>query len=311
MANTDKNESKECSKGTIFNIQKFSLNDGPGIRTVVFFKGCPLHCKWCSNPESQLPVPEIAWDSRKCHHCGSCVKVCSEKCIGIDENRVSVNKTLCTACGKCSDECPVGALNLEGELYSSDEILSVCLQDSAFYEESGGGVTLSGGELLMQHEFALELLSKLKDNNISTCIETTGLADKKIFAEIIEKTDVILFDMKHYDSAAHENATGVGNKLILSNLKLAVNMGKSKNLLVRIPIIPGFNAELSDAQGFAALINEIGAKKVQLLPFHQFGENKYDLIGKKYELKDMSPLHREDLAEYKAVLINNGIDCII
>lgn len=246
-------------QATIFNIQKFSLHDGPGIRTVVFFKGCPLRCKWCSNPESQSPKPQLMDGEMK------------------------------------------------GCLMTVEEVVDVCMQDIDFYLESGGGVTLSGGEALVYPDFAVELLRNLYEKGVHTAIETTGYARADIFEKVVCHLDLLLFDVKHYDDARHFEGTGVHNKRILENLQYAIRQGMK--VLPRIPIIPGFNSSLADAQGFSELLNRVGAKRAQLLPFHQFGEKKYEMLHRDYQLSKCRALHPEELEDYKNVLLKNRIDC--
>jgi len=254
--------------GLIFNIQKFSIHDGPGIRTVVFFKGCPLSCSWCSNPESR--------DGQSCR---------------------------------------------EARWYTPEETLKICLEDRLFYEEtagalplsspeySGGGVTLSGGDALSQPQFALELLRTLRKEKIHTAIETSGYASREVFEEVSGAADLLLFDIKHYDNRRHTEGTGVSNDLILSNLKNAV--ARNKNVLARLPVIPGFSNSAEDARGFASLLESMKLKRVQLLPFHQFGEKKYELLGLPYTMKSVKQLHPEDLEEFRQVFLKQGIDCFL
>lgn len=294
-------------KGIIFNIQKFSIHDGPGIRTTVFFKGCPLRCKWCSNPESQLNSVQILWDQSKCSRCKTCISVCKQNAIELIHNRITINDKKCMGCLQCVSTCPNEALKNEGEYKEIDEIINKCLQDKDFYEESNGGVTLSGGEGMSQPTFLKELVSALKKENIHVAIETTGYIDHEVFKELSTLFDLLLFDVKHYDSNKHFEGTGVYNDLIVQNLKWAIENGI--NVLPRIPVIPDFNSSLEDARRIADLLNDVGAKSAQLLPFHQFGEKKYDMLNKVYTLKDMKALHPEDLKDYQEVFINKGFDC--
>lgn len=293
-------------RGIVFNIQKFSVNDGPGIRTVVFLKGCPLRCRWCANPESQLVQAEILWDEKKCIGCHHCLNICPQKAVVLKAGKISVNPSKCTGCGKCFRECPGKALKNEGEMKTVKEVMDVVMQDLPFYEESGGGITLSGGEMLAQPEFARSLLLEAKKNGLHTCCETTGFAKKEIFASVIENIDTILFDVKHWNSVIHREGTAVGNELILSNLKYAIEQGK--DVLPRIPVIPGFNDFPEDAANLARVIKEAGGTRCQLLPFHQFGENKYDQLGREYAYRNVNAYHREDLEEYRQTFIDHGID---
>ena len=250
--------------GIIFNLQKFSLNDGPGIRTVVFFKGCPLRCKWCSNPESQNPQVETMADAH-------------------DSAKQEV----------------------VGQRRTVSSVVEECLQDAAFYEESGGGVTLSGGEPLAQPEFCLALLRALKEKGLHTAVETTGCCQPGLFQEAAAYIDLFLFDSKHWEEERHRAGTGVSQSLPLGNLTWAIAAGKQ--VLPRLPVIPGYNDSLADAAGFGAVLKRVGAKEVQLLPFHQFGEGKYQRLGKQYEYADVPALHPEELEEFREVLERQGL----
>ena len=298
--------------GMIFNIQKFSINDGPGIRTVVFFKGCPLKCTWCANPESQEPRLQILWDAKKCLHCETCVRSCPTLAVKAVDGKISVDHKKCSGAGVCSErgicieKCPAHALKPEGQRKTVAEILNVVMQDLPFYEESGGGVTLSGGEATMQAEFAIELLRALKSKNIHTAIETTGFASPAIFRRIVEYVDLLLFDIKHWDETRHREKTGVSNAPILLNMKFAIDAGK--DVLPRLPVIPNYNDSIDDAEGFVRRLREVGATKVQLLPFHQFGENKYSMLGRDYEFSHVKALHPEDLTAFRQVFVDAGID---
>ena len=287
--------------GVIFNIQKFSINDGPGIRTVVFFKGCPLHCKWCANPESQLAKIQILWDKKKCLHCHYCLEICPQKAISLKNDNIFIDTNKCTLCKQCINTCPQKALTSEGEIKTVQQVLDIVLQDEVFYEESDGGITLSGGEFLMQTQFAEELLIAAKEKNLHTCCETTGFCTPEKFQHIIQYIDYILFDLKHWDSQKHLEGTGIDNKLILTNMKYAISTGKK--VLPRIPVIPKFNDSLEDAKRFC----EVGSNQCQLLPFHQFGENKYYLLNKKYAYENQPALHCEDLQEYLQIFLDNDI----
>lgn len=293
----------------IFNIQRYSIHDGPGIRTVVFFKGCPLQCLWCSNPESQHGRPELTWDESKCKKCLKCMESCPHQAIALLNDRITFAKNHCTYCTNCAGVCSEKAITILGEYRSLDYVLKEVMKDKDFYEESHGGVTLSGGEVLMQHEFAIALLKELKNKGIHTASETTGYTNPEIFQFFIDNVDLLLFDMKHYDSEKHFASTKVYNDKIIVNLKTAIMHGK--DVRIRIPVIPTINNSLDDARGFCKLLKEAGATKVNLLPFHQFGQKKYSLLGKEYKFADVPQLHEEDLQEYKDIFIQNGFDCTI
>ncbi|WP_040195553.1 glycyl-radical enzyme activating protein [Candidatus Soleaferrea massiliensis] len=299
----------KAPRACIFNIQKFSIHDGPGIRTVVFFKGCPLRCKWCSNPESQRGNVQLLWDRNACVGCRRCEQACSQRAVSFENGRVLIDRARCIGCGACADICEAGALTREGRLYTLEEVLHTAMQDEPFYEESGGGVTLSGGEVLSQVSFAAQLLRSLQERGIHTACETTGYGEKEDFLRLIEYTDLLLFDMKHHDDKKHREGTGIGNAQIIANMTLASAMGKE--IIVRIPVIPGFNDGLTDAHGFCDLLTDIGIKRVNLLPFHQFGQKKYELLGLEYAYAGVPQLHPEDLKEYQRFFLNRGFDCTI
>lgn len=292
-------------EGIVFNIQKFSVNDGPGIRTVVFLKGCPLHCKWCSNPESQLAKIQILHSKDKCMKCRHCIEVCPKNAITLQNNRIHINHSLCNGCKVCYQECPADALQIEGKKKTVSEVMKTILQDKVFYEESNGGMTVSGGELFMQWEFAKELFIAAKEEGIHTCCETTAFVSNDIFLQVLPYIDFLYIDIKHWNSKRHLEATGVSNQQILANVKSVIE--NKKEFLPRIPVIPGFNDSLQDAMEFSSLFNTIGINQVQLLPFHQFGENKYDLLDSDYAYANVTALHPEDLQEYLSVFQNNGI----
>lgn len=256
---------QENLTATIFNIQKFSIHDGPGIRSTVFFAGCPLHCLWCSNPESQ-----------------NC-------------NRAAAIAT--------------GDAKLAGRQWTLDEVLTEVLKDKPFYDESGGGITLSGGEVLQQHEFALALLHRAREHGLRCALETTGFAAPEIFAQVSEAADLLLFDVKHFDSAVHEQKTGVPNGQIVQNLRYAVRQGRQ--VIARIPVIPKFNFSFDAARGLSALLTESGVHEVHLLPFHQFGEKKYEQLGLPYAMQGVKQLHPEQLQAYRNVFTDAGLRCTI
>ena len=296
--------------GLVFNIQKFSIHDGPGVRTTVFLKGCPLRCRWCANPESQLGRTQIMYDAQKCLDCGTCIQICQEGALSRQEDgRIHVDFTSCRACRTCAENCPGGALSAEGRIETVQDVYEKCMQDKLFYEDSGGGVTISGGEGMLQPEFCRELCAKLREQGIHTAIETTGCVGEKTFRELAPCFDLLLFDIKHHDPEKHREGTGQDNVQIIRNLRWVVEQGL--DILPRVAVIPGFNDSIEAAAGIAKLIKESGLSKVQLLPFHQMGERKYEFLNREYALSGAQMLHREDLSEYRQVFIDAGLDCFI
>ncbi len=293
-------------RALIFNIQKFSLNDGPGIRTVVFFKGCPLRCAWCSNPESQACRKQILWDSSKCIGCGTCVSECPDKAISFLDQQIQFDRLKCTGCEICVSACSADSLNADSRFMTISEVLEVCRQDIPFYEESGGGITLSGGETLQQPDFSSRLLQEAKQEKISTAIETSAYASAETFDRVTKYADYLLADIKHWNSKRHKEKTGVSNTLILSNIERAVK--NEKYVLPRIPIIPGFNDSLNDADQFCCIIKKLGLKRTQLLPFHQYGEKKYSMLGLTYAYENADALHEADLSAFQRRFSENDIE---
>lgn len=294
--------------GIVFNIQKFSIHDGPGVRTTVFLKGCPLRCAWCANPESQLPRIQVMYDKQKCLRCQTCVHVCPVHAVTMEKDPlIHVDFSRCKGCLACVHACPGRALTQEGEEKTVSEVFGECMKDIDFYEESGGGVTISGGEGMSQPEFTGTLIQKLKERGVHTAIETTGFVSPAVFRHLAPQFDLLLFDVKHYDPVLHEKGTGVRNEQIVANLTWAHEQGLS--ILPRVPVIPGFNDRLEDARGIAALLKRIGLARVQLLPFHQMGERKYEFLNRDYSLTGVKALHPEDLADYREVFLEAGMEC--
>jgi pyruvate formate lyase activating enzyme len=250
--------------GRVFDIQRFSIHDGPGIRTAVFFKGCPLRCAWCHNPESQSPRPQLMFYAHKCTGCGKCAEICAD-----------THTPACTGCGRCAAVCRSGAREISGREISAEEVLKTVLRDRAFYETSGGGVTLTGGEPLSQPEFAAELLRLCREQGVNTAMETSGFAPWETLESLLPLLDRIYYDIKGIDPARHEKNTGVSNERILENAERLKRTGK--DVTFRMPYIPGFNDdELPAVKAFA------GDFPLQLMPYHAIGEGKYAALGRPY-----------------------------
>ena len=289
-------------EGQVFNIMKYAVHDGPGIRTTIFLKGCPLNCWWCHNPESQKLNPQLTIFPNRCIGCMECASVCKENAITAVPGGVITDLNKCNDCGDCTLVCFAEAREMAGKTMSVDEVVKEVLKDKVFYDESGGGVTFSGGEPLMQSSYLLELLRKMKKLNIHTTIDTCGFAPTEILKEVAEFTDLFLFDLKHMDTIKHKKYTGVSNELILKNLNMLHKMGKE--IIIRIPIIPGFNDRKEELDDFKNYIMELkNIKEVNLLPYHGIGQEKYNRIGKHYKMKDVNEPSDEDM-QYAARLMD-------
>lgn len=295
---------------TVFNVQKFSLDDGPGIRTVVFLKGCPLSCYWCSNPESQARAPQLEWNERGCVGCGACLAACPGSPAARSGGGAHLDVRAVDAgspeAASAVAGCPGRALTVAGRVRTTADVLEECMQDEPFYLQSGGGVTLSGGEPLTWPDFCCELLGMLGDAGVDTNVETTAHVAPAVIDRVAPLLSHAYIDMKHWDDAAHRMGTGVGNELILANTRRAIEAGV--DVLVRTPVIPGFNDGIDDARRLAERLAEVGATRVQLLPFHNLGESKYDLLGRDYRLRGRASLHEEDLEGFRQAYLDAGVD---
>jgi pyruvate formate lyase activating enzyme len=307
--NTPKGPSGQSgARGLIFNIQKFSLHDGSGIRTLVFLKGCPLTCKWCANPEGQSYTPELAYRRDKCigiAECDRCREVCEVDAIrGAEDGRVDIARELCTDCGKCVEACPSEALEIFGTSMSAEELIRVVEEDSSFYARSGGGVTLSGGEPLVQVEFVIDFLTKARARGIHTALETSGLCRWEDLERACRLVDQIFFDVKALDCTKHEEGAGVGNERILENLGNLRESFPSLPVTVRTPVIPGFNDMPEEIRDIAAFLDRLPGDPVEfeLLPYHRFGESKYSQLGKAYPLQGLEPPPKQRIEDLRQLL---------
>lgn len=291
----------------VTNIQRYSIHDGPGIRTIVFFKGCPLRCRWCSNPEGQFPYPEVFRHTTRCVGCGMCKEVCPQKAVTYDsDHKAVINRGLCDRCMACVSACLNNALETSGKPMSIDQIVEQCLRDVAFYRKSGGGVTLSGGEPFAPGKFTLDLISELKNRGIHVTAETTGYVEPELLKQ--SQTDLFLFDVKAADPQLHIKGTGVDNHLILSNLEQLIADGR--DVLVRMPMIPGFNMESDNIEKTGKILSEIGVKDVELLPYHRLGVEKYRLLSRPYFCTDAYEPSEEMMQEVRNRLQSYGLNCV-
>lgn len=296
---------KNGENGLIFNIQKFSVHDGPGIRTTVFMKGCPLHCLWCSNPESQDFSPNLMVRDINCKCCGACIKACSQGAITITkETGRKIDRKKCNSCLLCVDSCLYNSLNRCGKYMTVNEVLDEVLQDKIFYKNSGGGVTISGGEPLSQSKFVGKLLEKCKKEELNTALETTGSAPWKEMERVLRFVDLVLFDIKHLNSHEHQRTTGIKNNVILNNLKKAAMIS---DIWLRIPLIAGFNDSAEHIKRVALLGIDIDAQKISLLPYHEGGKSKSNQLGASYGFPDGKEPDEKHINKLKQIIEKAGL----
>ena len=297
--------------GKIYNIQEYSVNDGEGIRTTIFLKGCPLRCLWCSNPEGQEKGTEFFYNKNLCEKCCECIEICYKNSVTKDENGFPLfDRESCNNCNlfDCIHNCTKGALRLAGEFTEAKDLFSKIFPNNIFFRNSGGGITLSGGEPLNQPEFVYEFLKLCKDTNIDVGIETCGLFKWESTKDFIREFNFVYFDIKCIDSKKHKLYTGSDNKEIITNLTRLSEIDSFK-ITVSIPLIPGFNSDDNTMEDIAELCLRLKIKKIRLLPYHNLGQSKYEMLGKKYQIGNIKEIEDKRLEEIKKKFDNYFFEC--
>jgi pyruvate formate lyase activating enzyme len=292
--------------GTVFDISRYAIHDGPGIRTTVFFKGCPLSCWWCHNPESISREPQVSLRPGRCIQCGKCVEVCPNHAIALTGGAAATDPSLCRLCLECAKVCCADAREVVGRTATVDEVMAEIIKDTPFYDESGGGVTFSGGEPLLQPAFLLGLLDACGRLDIHRAVDTSGYADPELLHRVAEKTDLFLYDLKHMDPDVHKKYTGVGNELILANLQSLAATHAA--IHVRLPLIPGVNDDQANVEKTAAFLRQLNhVERVDILPYHDVMNSKYRRFGRLYRLGRVPPPGTAQLEEVAGVLSSLGL----
>ena len=293
--------------GFVFEVKRFAVHDGPGLRTTLFLKGCPLRCPWCQNPEGLHLEPRLWYKEADCLRCGTCVAACQERALALDE-RVHIDRAACTLCKRCLDACPTGALLLDGREVSADEAEETLLQDAVFYAE-GGGITLSGGEVMAQWPFALELLRRMRARGVDTAIETCLLVKQDVLSRFLELVDHFIVDIKYFDGAEHRRVLGESNELILANYRYLVEKGA--DVLVRTPLIPGYTATEANIRAIARFVRLTDANaRYELLNFNPLCRSKYAALEEDYPVSGQ-PFGAGEMEAFYAILREEGIANIV
>ncbi len=294
----------------IFDIKRFAVHDGPGIRTTVFFKGCPLSCPWCHNPEGQKPTPEIFLRASRCIGCADCLAACPTGALSLTSGTIELDRGGCDACGKCADVCPTGALETVGRVVTLDKIIAEIERDTVFYDSSGGGVTFSGGEPLGQPEFLIDLLHACRDRGVHSTIDTSGYATADVIKSAAEAANLFLYDLKLSDDDAHRRYTGVTNRPILDNLRLLSDIGAT--VIVRVPVIPGITDTKDNIAGIARFVASLDMRyPIDLLPYHRAGSDKYARLGIPYRLADTPIPSRTRMEEIAEMFLRHKLTVMI
>lgn len=293
-------------KGRITRISRSAVHDGPGVRTIVFFKGCPLRCRWCHSPETQAIDAELLILKDRCIACGTCVDTCEHGAAVLDEYGPAIDRAVCACCGKCAAACPAGARELQGDLAGVDAVMEVIRRDVPFYDRSGGGVTFSGGEPLMQPSFLLALLERCGAEQIRVAVETCGHASRDVALRVLEHRPLFLYDVKLVDNNRHRVATGMSNAPILANLRELARGGA--DIVIRFPLVPGVTDDEENVTEVAALAASAGVRRVDVLPYHRAGVAKYDRLGRHYRLDQVPAADTRDTESAAALMRGFGLD---
>jgi pyruvate formate lyase activating enzyme len=297
---------REQVEGRVFDIQRMSIHDGPGIRTTVFLKGCPLECWWCHNPEGLHRDKEVSYRMDRCIVCGECVDACPHGALSKDESRIRRDPQRCALCGTCLDSCATGARDIVGQEFSVSDMMTQIARDRIFFDTSGGGVTFSGGEPLFQINFLSSLLRECRNQSIHTAVETSGYATPASFERITETTDLFLFDLKLMDDERHQHFTGVSNRIILDNLRWLA--GQQHKVIVRIPVIGGVNDDQWNIDAIAAFVSGLsGIRQIHLLPFHSAASGKYQSLGMDYRMDIAAHTEPERMQRIVETLTAHGL----
>ena len=300
---------RDSISGIVFDMQRYCLHDGPGLRVLIFFKSCPLTCLWCANPESQDSRIEIMVDLKRCQSCGRCVEACPQEAISLEGGeypRCDIEK--CNLCGICIETCPNRARTFVGRKMMVRQVMKEVERDAPFFRRSGGGMTLGGGEPTVQGDFAYEILEASREQFIHTAVETCGYCEWKVLHRMAQVTDLFLFDIKQVDPLKHKEYTGVDNRLILDNLVRLAEI--HNNIVIRYPLIPGYNDGRDEIKELIAVMKRIGnVRRVELAPYHRFGESKYAALGRDYVLKQVSPPSEDTIQSIIEQFQSSGLEC--